>query len=326
MWRFCVGALALLMLVPAARAQEETEKKVEPPTPAQQYTQLITEFRTQRQELNAEYQKADATERQALLEKSVTQANDIAEKFLALATTNPDDPIAANALQWIFEYAGTSPAASTAAKTMLDNAVKDPSNPKALRDVMTVATRTSGPTANEATRVLLELVEARKEDPAIIAPLTSLLMVRTTSRATADKVAQILVDNFSDNDELGMVCVRIAQNPQNQGTLRQVIEKTKNDSVKGHALFALATALAGRRLEPNKEAEELLTRVVTDFGDIQSYRGTLGKMAEGPLFEMQHLQIGMNVPNIEGEDVDGEAFQLADYKGKVVVLDFWGDW
>ena len=48
--------------------------------------------------------------------------------------------------------------------------------------------------------------------------------------------------------------------------------------------------------------------------------------AEGPLFELQNLQIGMVAPNIEGTDVDDESFQLADYRGKVVVIDFWGDW
>jgi Tol biopolymer transport system component len=36
--------------------------------------------------------------------------------------------------------------------------------------------------------------------------------------------------------------------------------------------------------------------------------------------------IGSVAPEIEGEDIDGEPFKLSDYRGKVVVLDFWGDW
>ena len=35
---------------------------------------------------------------------------------------------------------------------------------------------------------------------------------------------------------------------------------------------------------------------------------------------------GDTIPSIEGKDVDGESFELADYEGKVVMLDFWGDW
>ncbi len=31
-------------------------------------------------------------------------------------------------------------------------------------------------------------------------------------------------------------------------------------------------------------------------------------------------------PEITGEDVNGKEFKLSDYRGKVVVLDFWGFW
>jgi hypothetical protein len=36
--------------------------------------------------------------------------------------------------------------------------------------------------------------------------------------------------------------------------------------------------------------------------------------------------IGQVAPEIEGEDLDGSRFKLSDYRGKVVVLDFWGNW
>ena len=38
------------------------------------------------------------------------------------------------------------------------------------------------------------------------------------------------------------------------------------------------------------------------------------------------LSIGKVAPEIESEDIDGVKFKLSDYRGKVVVLDFWGDW
>jgi predicted small lipoprotein YifL len=31
-------------------------------------------------------------------------------------------------------------------------------------------------------------------------------------------------------------------------------------------------------------------------------------------------------PEIEGEDQDGVPFKLSDYRGKVIMLDFWGNW
>jgi len=36
--------------------------------------------------------------------------------------------------------------------------------------------------------------------------------------------------------------------------------------------------------------------------------------------------VGELAPEIEGEDLTGEAFQLSDYRGQVVLLDFWGHW
>ena len=36
--------------------------------------------------------------------------------------------------------------------------------------------------------------------------------------------------------------------------------------------------------------------------------------------------VGKPAPPTRGTDADGVAFQLSDYRGKVVMLDFWGDW
>jgi predicted Zn finger-like uncharacterized protein len=37
-------------------------------------------------------------------------------------------------------------------------------------------------------------------------------------------------------------------------------------------------------------------------------------------------EIGQKALEINGEDIDGQPFKLSDYRGKVVVLDFWGHW
>jgi predicted Zn finger-like uncharacterized protein len=38
------------------------------------------------------------------------------------------------------------------------------------------------------------------------------------------------------------------------------------------------------------------------------------------------IRVGQQAMEIDGEDIDGHRFKLSDYRGKVVVLDFWGDW
>jgi hypothetical protein len=35
---------------------------------------------------------------------------------------------------------------------------------------------------------------------------------------------------------------------------------------------------------------------------------------------------GEIAPDISGTDMEEVAFKLSDYRGKVVMLDFWGDW
>lgn len=35
---------------------------------------------------------------------------------------------------------------------------------------------------------------------------------------------------------------------------------------------------------------------------------------------------GLLALEIDGEDIEGQPFKLSDYRGKVILLDFWGNW
>ena len=80
----------------------------------------------------------------------------------------------------------------------------------------------------------------------------------------------------------------------------------------------------------NTEIEAAFVKVVDDFGDVKLSDAedspTIGDRVESELFELRYLTVGREAPEIEGEDVDGVTFKLSDYRGKVVVIDFWGDW
>ena len=45
-----------------------------------------------------------------------------------------------------------------------------------------------------------------------------------------------------------------------------------------------------------------------------------------PVEDPSGLPVGSMAPEIAGEDIDGTFFKLSDYWGKVVLLDFWGNW
>lgn len=153
--------------------------------------------------------------------------------------------------------------------------------------------------------------------------------------------------------------------PAGQSLVERLAEKSPHSSVRGRALFSLAerymedqrlaTELKGmsdaekeetkRYVEParferlskadpasfEKPALDLLRRVDMEYGSIKTHPGTefestLGATASACIFEIQNLAVGKVAPDIAGEDVDGVAFKLSEYRGKAVMLDFWGFW
>jgi hypothetical protein len=47
---------------------------------------------------------------------------------------------------------------------------------------------------------------------------------------------------------------------------------------------------------------------------------------QAQVFELQHLSPGKMAPEIIGTDVSGKQMKLSDYRGKIVMLDFFGNW
>jgi len=110
-----------------------------------------------------------------------------------------------------------------------------------------------------------------------------------------------------------------------QHTLNHLIEASPHDAVRAQATCSLAYALlddsSGDSAAAHTRAHDLFVKVQHDYPDSKA-----AKQAESGLFELDHLQIGMSVPELEGTDVDGAPFKLSEYRGKVIVLDFWGNW
>ena len=73
-------------------------------------------------------------------------------------------------------------------------------------------------------------------------------------------------------------------------------------------------------------AEATLQEIQKKYADFNLLGGPAGAQAKESLFELQNLSLGKKAMEIAGEDIDGKKFKLSDYRGKVVVIDFWGDW
>jgi hypothetical protein len=81
-------------------------------------------------------------------------------------------------------------------------------------------------------------------------------------------------------------------------------------------------AAAERQL---KKAEELFVELEKGYKDVPALAASMRRL-DSILFELRYLSVGKQAPDIEGEDTDGKKFKLSDYRGKVIMLDFWGHW
>lgn len=148
-----------------------------------------------------------------------------------------------------------------------------------------------------------------------------------------NKAISLLLKN--QGDRVPEACMMLAQsgNPQGQAFFKAVLEqKEASNKAKGYATLGLAS-IAQRKLEGSdanspeaaklsKEAEDLYESILKNFRDVKDIVGA----AESELFVIRNLSIGKVAPDIEGVDSDGKPFKLSDYKGKIVVLDFWATW
>lgn len=66
-----------------------------------------------------------------------------------------------------------------------------------------------------------------------------------------------------------------------------------------------------------------------EYGDVEVDGSTISEAISGEIRKIEiraRVAVGKVAPEIEGPDIDGTDFKLSDYRGKVVMLDFWGDW
>jgi hypothetical protein len=184
----------------------------------------------------------------------------------------------------------------------------------------------------------LALAEKNPKEPVAVDALMWVLQ-NTFSFGPANKdsprakAVAILTRDYIQSDKLGPLCQMLvySQDKESEALLRALLEKNPHKDVQGQACLALAQQLNNRRRgqqgEPAKEVVELFERAADKYGDVKlQYFGTIGDKAKAELFEIRHLTVGKEAPDIEGEDQDGKKFKLSDYKGKVVMLDFWSQY
>lgn len=344
------GVLLLLLAWPAARAQDKP--KDESPTPKAQYDALMKEYQTAQQDFFTALRGAKTPQEQMKrMQEESPKIDKVLARFIELAEKHPKDPVAVDALTMVFTGAIIRNAGKGPQEKALDLLLRDHVASDKLATV--IPRLTTGDKRGEAAlRAILEknphkpvqaeaalaLAQAlqRKAEIARRRSAADAAKAEAEAAAALKDVAEKHLASFRP-ERLVNLCMqlRFSSDKGSEALLRALLDKHEKREVQGNACLTLAQVLKGRADEAadkdpkeaeklRKEAEDLLTRAAEKYGDVKmGFRGTVGEKAKGELYELRHLAIGQAAPDVEGEDQDGKKFKLSDYKGKVVLLDFW---
>src|SRR5262245_12575761 len=289
MQRIAGGILALMLNLGVVLAVAIGQDK--PATPAEQYKALLTEY----DRASSSGVPLTDAERLKFAGQVYKHRNALALKFLELAEKNPNDPVALDALiQAVWQVNGTP-----------------------------------------------WPVELVGEDKA------------------RGRALELIQRDHIGSDKLGPLCQRVSYGfcQEYETFLRAALAKNPHKNVQAAACLSLAHFLNNRlqrldlcKEQPNlakefaglygkeylaqlerqeraqalKEVEAVFEQAAEKYGDVMLPGGdTVAARVKAELFEIRQLSIGKVAPDIEVEDQDGKRFKLSDYRGKVVLLDFW---
>ncbi len=249
--------------------------------------ELGEQFNHQLDEFRKKFQAAPAEEK-AKLRSEMPKPDALVEKFQKLAELHPQSDVEAQALLWIVQH------------------------------------QRSGEVYDQSLAILVERHAGLTE----LKPIVMMMQYQPPSAKT-NEFFQKLRDNGAAR-ELGAVATyAYLQYQKRAAELKTNLAENAETAKRYEEAYGKEQVEFLQQMTSLSEDELLaeLEKLVAESGDVVlSGERTLASAIEGDIFELKFLQVGKEVPDIEGEDIDGTEFKLSDYRGKVVVIDFWGDW
>ena len=279
--------ILILMLPLAAAAVALGQDK--PATPAEQYKALSKEL----DKAPGKFPENDA-ERLLYVGNGYKHHFEVARKFLALAEKYPDDPIAFDALKQAVWQVNNTP-------WPVEMVGEDVARPRAFELLQRDHLRSEklGPLCQRISYGFCKEYETFLRAVAVKSP-------HKTIRATASLSLGRYLNNRLQRIDLCREKPDLAKQFEALYGKEHVVDLLKQD-----------------RDKAVKEIEAVFEQAAEKYGDVKLEGETIGDRAKAELFEIRHLSVGKEAQEIEGEDQDGKRFKLSDYRGKVVLLDFW---
>jgi hypothetical protein len=140
-----------------------------------------------------------------------------------------------------------------------------------------------------------------------------------------------LIWSLPKNDQLMVKYVQTLSFYGEREQLEAVIKKLRNVNQKARFRLALLVAEDAQRdltLTDTQRAKENQTvvSILDKLRKEDDLDELLQRWIKDLRYKVTHLVVGCEAPEIEGFDQDGKKFRLSDYRGKVVLLPFWGIW
>jgi peroxiredoxin len=211
------------------------------------------------------------------------RARTVCEEFLRLARDNPGDPVAIEALHWVLSHTFLEDVGGEA----MDLLARDHRRNERLG---AICRELDSPNRITPEKSLVTLLRA---------------VLRDNPNREVRGIACLALARRLEKDRQYVVCQRLHHEAETKGLPLDAVPRPKQTDAE----------LA----EMGRESQALYRRVIDEFGAVENDHGPLGTAARIE----RALAIGQVAPEIEGEDLDGQRFKLSDYRGKVVILNFW---
>lgn len=183
------------------------------------------------------------------------------------------------------------------------------------------------PKPTETGEALKKLAEAHPEAKAV--PDAYAWLISRMRNGDTTNVAKVLETHHLENPALAKFALAgaFSKDEEISSLIKKLSETAANPQTKAAASFAISQKYAYSQDEEEiAKRLALLKTAQADIGDLELRGRKISKLIDSALFEVEKLKIGAVAPEIEGDDLHGKPMKLSDFKGKVVVLDFWGDW
>lgn len=152
------------------------------------------------------------------------------------------------------------------------------------------------------------------------------------------EAADLLAERYAASPDIHHFCEGLAGvtgSPpwavQFEKHLRAILEANRDRKVRCAAQYALASVVMAAGEDRQEEAQELFEKFCSEFDGTHAYsyqniEDVYRQVAQAQLKELRFRTVGKLAPEIDGIDLEGRPLRLSDYRGRVVLLNFWGTW